>query len=56
MLGLGATEIVIIAFIIFLFFGGKKLPEFIKSLGEAMKEFKKSSSGSEQEKTKKKKS
>ena len=37
----GATEIAIIAFLLILFFGGKKIPEFIKGLGEAVKEFKK---------------
>ena len=37
----GATEIIIIALLLLLFFGGKKLPEFIKGLGEAVKEFKK---------------
>ncbi|BCX15099.1 MAG: hypothetical protein KatS3mg088_782 [Patescibacteria group bacterium] len=39
----GTAEIVIIALIILVFFGGKKLPEFIKGLGEAVKEFKKAS-------------
>ncbi len=37
----GAAEIAIIAFLIILFFGGKKIPEFIKGLGEAIKEFRK---------------
>ena len=37
----GETEIAIIAFLLILFFGGKKIPEFIKGLGEAVKEFKK---------------
>ncbi|MCR4324769.1 MAG: twin-arginine translocase TatA/TatE family subunit [Candidatus Curtissbacteria bacterium] len=40
---IGATEWIIIAFIILLLFGGKKIPEFFKGLGEAVKEFKKSS-------------
>jgi len=39
--GFGAPEIVIIALLIMLFFGGKKIPEFIKGLGEAIKEFRK---------------
>ncbi|PIY94893.1 MAG: twin-arginine translocase TatA/TatE family subunit [Candidatus Levybacteria bacterium CG_4_10_14_0_8_um_filter_35_23] len=37
----GATEIIVIALLIILFFGGKKIPEFIKGLGEAIKEFRK---------------
>lgn len=36
-------EWLIIAFIILLLFGGKKIPEFFKGLGEAVKEFKKAS-------------
>ncbi len=38
---LGTPEIVIIAFLVILFFGTKKVPEFIRGLGEAVKEFKK---------------
>ncbi|OGM11339.1 preprotein translocase [Candidatus Woesebacteria bacterium RBG_16_39_8b] len=38
---LGTAELLIIVFIIILFFGGKKIPEFMKGLGEAIKEFKK---------------
>ena len=37
----GGSELVIIALIIFIFFGAKKLPEFVKGLGEAIKEVKK---------------
>lgn len=40
---IGTPEIVIIALILLVLFGGKKLPEFIKGLGEAVKEFKKAS-------------
>lgn len=40
---LGTTEWLIIAFIVILFFGGKKIPEFFKGLSEGIKEFKKSS-------------
>lgn len=45
MFGLGTTEIVIIALILLLFFGGKKLPEFVRGLGEAIKEFRKGLKG-----------
>ncbi len=41
MANLGLTEILIIALIIILLFGGKKIPEFFKGLGESIKEFKK---------------
>ena len=41
--GLGAGEILIIALIVILLFGGKKIPEFIKGIGEAVKEFRKAS-------------
>ncbi len=37
----GTTEIVIIALLLVVFFGGKKLPEFIKGIGDAIKEFRK---------------
>ncbi len=41
---IGTTEWLIIALIVvFLIFGGKKIPEFFKGLGDAVKEFKKSS-------------
>ncbi len=40
---LGTTELIIIALILLVLFGGKKLPEFIKGLGEAVKEFRKAS-------------
>lgn len=41
MSNLGLPEILIIAFLLILFFGGKKIPEFIKGIGEAVKEFRK---------------
>lgn len=37
----GVAEIAIITFLIILFFGSKKIPEFIKGLGESIKEFRK---------------
>jgi len=40
---LGTTELIIIALILVLLFGGKKIPEFIKGVGEAIREFKKAS-------------
>ena len=42
MLGnIGAPELIIIAVLLLLFFGGKKIPEFIRGIGESIREFKK---------------
>lgn len=38
---LGTPEIIVLAILIVVFFGSKKLPEFIKSIGLSIKEFKK---------------
>ena len=40
---LGATEILLILLVIVLLFGGKKIPELMKGIGQGMKEFKKAS-------------
>lgn len=40
---LGTTELIIIAAVVVLLFGGKKIPELFKGLAEAVKEFKKAS-------------
>tara|TARA_B100000530_G_C15712120_1_gene390405 strand:- start:161 stop:346 length:186 start_codon:yes stop_codon:yes gene_type:complete len=40
---LGTTEIIIIAVIILLLFGGRKLPELAKGLGLGLREFKNAS-------------
>lgn len=47
MQGIGTTELLIIALIIILLFGGRKIPEFFKGLGEGIKEFKKASKDSD---------
>ncbi|MEK7526675.1 MAG: twin-arginine translocase TatA/TatE family subunit [Patescibacteria group bacterium] len=39
--GIGTTEIIILAVIVLVLFGGKKLPELGRGIGEALKEFKK---------------
>ena len=40
MFGLGTQEILIIALVILLLFGGKKIPELMKGLGKGVKSFK----------------
>lgn len=42
---LGPTEIILIIAIVILLFGGKKIPQLMKGIGEGMKEFKKASKG-----------
>lgn len=39
----GMTELTVISLIIIVLFGAKKIPEFVKGIGEAVKEFKKAS-------------
>ena len=51
--GLGSTELIIIFLIIFFLFGGKKIPEIAKGLGQAMKEFRQSAKDDETKETKK---
>jgi len=36
----GGSELLVILFVVFIFFGPKKLPEIGKNLGKAMKQFK----------------
>ena len=36
----GVWEVVIIAFVVLLLFGGKKIPELMKGLGKGVKSFK----------------
>ena len=38
--GVGIQEILLVALIILLFFGGKKIPELMKGLGKGVKSFK----------------
>lgn len=46
---LGIGEIVIIAFLILLLFGGKKIPELMKGIGKGVKSFKDGVNGIEEE-------
>jgi sec-independent protein translocase protein TatA len=47
MFRLGPAELLIVAIIFLLLFGGKKLPEMGKGIGEGIRNFKKSISGDE---------
>ena len=38
--GIGFQEILLVALIVLLFFGGKKIPELMKGLGQGVKSFK----------------
>ena len=52
----GPTEIIIIVLIVVLLFGGRKIPELMRGIGQGMKEFKKATkdeAASEEEKTEK---
>jgi sec-independent protein translocase protein TatA len=53
MKSLGAPEILIIALVILLLFGAKKLPELAKGLGEGIKNFKNSVKTDDEPKEKK---
>jgi len=39
----GITEIILILVVVVLLFGGRKIPELMKGIGQGMKEFKKAS-------------
>lgn len=40
---IGMTEILLILAVVVLLFGGRKIPELMKGIGQGMKEFKKAS-------------
>jgi sec-independent protein translocase protein TatA len=46
---IGMTEIIVIALIVLLFFGGKKIPELMKGIGKGVKSFKDGVKGIEDE-------
>jgi sec-independent protein translocase protein TatA len=48
-------HIILIAFVLVLLFGGKKIPELMKGLGQGIHEFKKASSGDVENSTESKK-
>ena len=38
--GIGMQEVLLIALVVLLFFGGKKIPELMRGMGRGIKEFK----------------
>jgi sec-independent protein translocase protein TatA len=42
---IGGTEWILIVLVVVLLFGGRKIPELMKGLGEGMREFKKAKDG-----------
>lgn len=51
--GLGMGEILVIALVVLLLFGGKKIPELMRGLGSGIKSFKDGMNGLEDTKTEK---
>jgi sec-independent protein translocase protein TatA len=47
MKGIGGFEIILILAIVLLLFGGRKIPELMKCLGQGIREFKDASKGQE---------
>lgn len=47
--GLGMQEVLLIALVVLLFFGGRKIPELMKGLGKGVRSFKEGMNGIEQE-------
>ena len=49
----GVWQIVILVLVILLLFGGRKIPELMRGIGQGMKEFKKATSDEEKDSEKK---
>ena len=47
--GLGMQEMLLIAWVVLLFFGGKKIPELMKGLGKGVRSFKEGMNNMEKE-------
>ena len=46
---LGMQEVLLIALVVLLFFGGKKIPELMKGLGKGLRQFKEEMKNKEKE-------
>lgn len=49
MFGLGTPEIILIAIVILVLFGAKRIPELMQGIGKGVKEFKKAASDVEKD-------
>jgi TatA/E family protein of Tat protein translocase len=49
MFGLGTSEIILIAIVILVLFGAKKIPDMMQGLGKGIREFKKASKDIEED-------
>lgn len=47
--GIGMQEVLLIALVILLFFGGKKIPELMKGIGKGVRSFKEGMNSMEKE-------
>lgn len=47
--GIGMQEVLLIALVVLLFFGGKKIPELMQGIGKGMRSFKEGMNGMEKE-------
>ncbi len=47
--GIGMQELLLIALVVLLFFGGKKIPELMKGIGKGVRSFKEGMHGIEKE-------
>ncbi len=47
--GLGMQEVLLIALVVLLFFGGRKIPELMKGLGKGVRSFKEGMNNMEKE-------
>lgn len=52
LLFIGTTEIILIALVILLLFGGRKIPELMRGLGKGVKSFKDGVNGKDEEEVK----
>lgn len=46
---IAAPELIVVLILLVIFFGGKKIPEFFKGIGEAIGEFKKGARDTKEE-------
>ncbi|MGQ9818703.1 MAG: twin-arginine translocase TatA/TatE family subunit [Candidatus Kapaibacteriales bacterium] len=53
MFGIGVQELILIGIIILILFGGRKIPELMRGLGQGIREFKKASSSEDIKSTEK---